>query len=118
MNKVLAILALCLPLLAGASAPSCIPSEFGGAGSAFVTSQSSRGWWIGWWCPNEKSPTIYACRYSACPSADSIGKGFTKLMTWPSIDTLKSLAPEIGTKDSVKDVWTPDASKLDTVKPK
>jgi len=118
MKKLAALLLVCAPLLAGASAPSCLPSEFGGTGSQYVTGQSARGWWVAYWCPNEKNPTVYACRYASCPSADNIGKAFAKLMTWPSVGTLNSLVPGIGDKYSVSDVWSPDSAKINAVKPK
>lgn len=101
-----------------AASPTCIPSEFGGSGSQYLTSVSGRGWWVGWWCPGEKSPTVYACRYASCPSPSNIGAAFAKLSTWPSVDTLKGMTAGIGDKASVSDVWSPDISKLDAVRPK
>lgn len=118
MKKLIILLAIVAPAMALAQAPTCIPSEFGGAGSQYLTSISARGWWAGWWCPGEVSPTVYACRYAACPSAANVGAAFTKLMTWPSVDTLKAMTAGIGTKASVADVWSPDIAKLNAVKPK
>lgn len=118
MRAYVLLLAMLLAAKASAQAPTCLPSEFGGAGSQYLTSTSQRGWWVGWWCPGEKSPTVYACRYASCPSPANIGAAFTKLATWPSVDTLKGMTSGMGTKASVSDVWAPDMAKLNAVKPK
>jgi len=118
MKRIIISAILVIHLAANAQAPTCIPSEFGGSGSQYLTSTSQRGWWVGWWCPGESGPTVYACRYASCPSSANIGAAFAKLATWPSVDTLKGMTAVLGTKASVSDVWAPDVAKLNAVKPK
>ena len=51
MRRALIWLVIALaPLLAQAAAPSCLPVNVGGSGTAWVGNVNQAGMWVGWWC--------------------------------------------------------------------
>lgn len=125
MKYLIAILAL-IPALALSLAASCanaypvtcLPAELAGTGSTLAMGSNVVGRWVGWWCPGEAGPTVFACRKGSClPSADLSDK-VQRIVSYPSVSTLWEMTYSMPSYDTVADVWKPDFAKLLAVKPK
>lgn len=119
MNKfiiVAAMLSACA--VAQAKSPNCAPSDFGGTGSAMVSNKNAVGRWVGWWCPRESVPTVYACRTASCPTGAAISAKLARLWDYTNIQTLNEQVYSLPSQGTVSDVWLPDIAKLNAIKPK
>ena len=52
-------------ILSMAAAPSCLPSNVGGSGTAWVGNVNQAGMWVGWWC-SRTEVYVAACTRSTC----------------------------------------------------
>ncbi len=119
IKKSLAAAALLLAVAsAQAVTANCIPSDFGGTGSAMVSNKNAIGRWAGWWCPGEAGPTVYACRKASCPSGAAIASKLARMWDYTTAATFNEQVYSLPSADTVKDVWLPDIAKLNAVKPK
>ena len=116
IRRALIWLALALaPILAQASAPSCLPSNVGGSGTAWVGNVNQVGMWVGWWC---SSTEVYvaACTRSMCLGSLAAHRLIALWLQSPGTDDLL-FGSDPFSDAALRAVWVPDAKMLDAVRP-
>lgn len=116
IRRALIWLALALaPILAQAAAPSCLPSNVGGSGTAWVGNVNQAGMWVGWWC-SRTEVYVAACTRSTCLGSLAAHRLIALWLQSPGTDDLL-FGSDPFSDAALRAVWVPDAKMLDAVRP-
>jgi len=117
MRRALIWLVIALaPMLSQAAAPSCLPANVGGSGTAWVGNVNQAGMWVGWWC-SRTEVYVAACTRSACLGQWAAHRLIALWLQSPSTDDL-AFGADPYSDPKLRAVWVPDAAMLDAVRPK